>query len=252
MTDMTVELRPGVEQLPFNPEDFSLEEILKPQHSALLVIDMQNDFLDPNGFFVQRLKTSIEQMQSTVPHIQGLIETARKARVPIIFTKGYEDVKFRKGSDIRRAVKWDERDGDGSVNAQSGTWGAEFYKGIEPQEGDIVVEKHKWSAFDGEDKEGKKLQEILGKMGIKTLVVTGVVAETCVETTIRDAYDKDYFIVVPKNSVGSNQEDQLKARMKYWEKGFIGDVVEEQVIKDNWSALKSPETSQKEVETASE
>lgn len=233
---MTVESRAEVEKLPFNPEDYSLKEILKPQNSALLVVDMQNDFLDPNGFFAKRLQTNIEQMQSTVPHIQGLIETARKARVPIIFTQGYEDVEFRKGPDMRRAVKWDEKDGDGSVNSQSGTWGSEFYKDMEPQEGDIVIEKHKWSAFNGKDKEGKTFQEILEKMGIKTLVVTGVTAETCVETTIRDGYDNDYYIVVPKNSVGSNDSEQLDTRMKYWEKGFVSDVVEEQEIKQYWPA----------------
>jgi nicotinamidase-related amidase len=61
-----------------------------------------------------------------------------------------------------------------------------------------------------------------------------VVAETCVETTIRDAYDRDYFIVVPRNSVGSNQEDQLKVRMDYWDAGFIGDVLDEAEIKEYW------------------
>ncbi|MBU4016692.1 cysteine hydrolase [Patescibacteria group bacterium] len=231
---------PKVEQ-PFNPENYSLKEILKPQHSALVVVDMQNDFLDPKGFFA-RLNRPISQMQSTIPHIQGLIEVARSANVPIIFTKGYEDVKFRKGPDLRRAVKWDEADGDGSVNSQSGTWGAEFYKGIKPQEGDIIVEKHKWSAFDGKDKEGKNLKQILEKRGIKTLVITGVVAETCVETTIRNAYDQDYFVVVPRNSVGSNYPKQLQARMKYLEKGFIGDVVNEDEIKNYWPPVKETPT----------
>lgn len=45
-----------VEELHYNPEDYSLKEVLKPQHSALVVIDMQNDFLDPKGFFATRLK----------------------------------------------------------------------------------------------------------------------------------------------------------------------------------------------------
>ena len=232
---MIVESRAGVEKLPFNPENYSLEEILKPQQSALIVVDMQNDFLDPNGFFAKRLKTPIDQMQSTVPYIQGLIEAARKARVPVIFTKGYEDVKFRKGPDIRRAVKWDERDGDGSVNSQSGTWGSEFYKGIEPQEGDVVVEKHKWSAFDGKDREGRTFKQILDQLGVKTLVMTGVVAETCVETSVRDAYSQGYFVVVPRNSVGSNNLEQLQARIAYWEKGFIGDVVSEEEIEEAWA-----------------
>lgn len=221
----------------FNPENYSLKEILKPQYSALIVVDMQNDFLDQKGFFA-RLNRPIAQMQSTIPHIKGLIDTAHKAHVPVIFTIGYEDVKYRKGPDLRRAVKWEEKDGDGSVNSQSGTWGAELHESIKPQEGDTIIEKHKWSAFDGKDKDGKNLKQILEKRGIKTLVITGVVAETCVETSIRDAYDQDYFVVVPSNSVGSNDPEQLQARMKYWEKGFIGDVINEEKIKNYWPPAK--------------
>lgn len=233
----TPEIQPKSSELPFNPENYSLKEILKPKISALVVVDMQNDFLDPKGFFA-RLNRPIAQMQSTIPQIQGLIESARSAHVPIIFTKGYEDVKFRKGPDLRRAIEWKETDGDGSVNSQSGTWGAELYESIKPQEGDTVVEKHKWSAFDGKDKEGKSLKQILEKRGIKTLVITGVVAETCVETSIRDAYDQDYFVVVPRNSVGSNDPEQLQTRMKYWEKGFISDVLHEDELKNYWPPVK--------------
>lgn len=75
------------EPLPLNREDYSLKEILNPKHTALVVIDMQNDFLDPKGFFATQLKQPVEQMQSTVPYIQGLIEAAHKAHVLVIFKK---------------------------------------------------------------------------------------------------------------------------------------------------------------------
>src|SRR3989344_8232969 len=131
--------QPKGETLPFNPEDYSLEEILRPQRSGLLVIDMQNDFLDPKGFFAAHPEAvqgvGIEPMQSIIPHVQDMIRAARQANLPVIFTKGYEDVKFRTGPGFRRAIKWDEHDGDGSVNSQSGTWGSELVDGISPQEG---------------------------------------------------------------------------------------------------------------------
>ncbi|MDO8429363.1 MAG: isochorismatase family cysteine hydrolase [Candidatus Daviesbacteria bacterium] len=251
MTDIITEQNIGSELLPFNPEDYSLKEVLNPKHSALLVVDMQNDFLSSKGFFATRpeIPGSVDQMQSTVPFIQGLMEAARKSHVPVILTKGYEDVKFRKpGPDLRRAVVWQERDGDpDGINSKQDSWGAEFYEGIEPVEGDIIVEKHKWSAFDGKDMDGKGLKEILERMGVKTLVVTGVVAETCIETTIRDGYDQDFFIVVPRNSIGSNQEDQLSVRMKYWEAGFLSDVVDEEVVKENWII---PENREEQVENS--
>ncbi len=233
------------EKLPFDPEQYSLEEILKPGHSALVVVDMQNDFLHPEGNFAH-LEQPTEQMRSIVPQIQGLIETAHQTRIPVIFTKGYEDLKFRNGPDRRRAVKWGEIDRTVAVNSESGTWGSEFYEGIGPQEGDTVVIKHKWSAFDGKDESGKTFKQILDQLGIKTLVITGVVAQTCIETTIRDAYDHDYFVVIPEHCVGSNDQTQLSARMNYWSAGFIGDVVSEAQVQRIWqptpavSETKSP------------
>lgn len=231
--------QPKGEPLPFRPEDYSLEEILKSQRSALLVIDMQNDFLDPKGFFATHPQSvggvGIEPMQAIVPHVQDMIRAARQARVPIIFTKGYEDVRFRTGPGFRRAIKWDEHDGDGSINSQSGTWGAELVDGIEPQEGDVVVEKHKWSAFDGKDKDGRSLDEILRERGIQTLVLTGVATETCIHSTAQEAFNRDYFVVVPRNSVGSNKPEQHKTVLDRFD--FLGDVVDEAEIKKQWQPI---------------
>jgi nicotinamidase-related amidase len=107
---MTEKSGPKAEKVPFNPEDYSLKAMLNPAHSVLLVIDMQNDFLSTDGFFATRhgIPGTVEQMQSTVPHIQRLIEIAHQVRIPVIFTKGYEDVQFRRGPDLRRAAKWHE------------------------------------------------------------------------------------------------------------------------------------------------
>lgn len=226
---------PQPEGLQFNPEDYTLEEILKPKNCALVVVDMQNDFCDPSGFFATKLKHDVTQMQSIVPNVQRMIDAAHSANVPVIFTQGSEDVRFRKpGPDARRAVKWDEHDGDGSVNSERGTHGWEFY-GVKPAEGDVIVEKHKWSAFDGKDENGKSFKQIIDEKGVKTLVVVGVVAETCIESTLHSAYDNDYCVVVPKNSVGSDQPEQLKQRMEYWEGGHLGDALDETKIEELWT-----------------
>lgn len=120
---------PQDKELPFDPEQYSLKEILKPKKCALLVIDVQNDFCDPNGFFAGR-GSDISQMQAVVPHIQQLIDTAHQSGVPVIFTQGSEDVRFRTGPGFRRALKWEEKDGDGSVNSERGTF---IYTGVIPR-----------------------------------------------------------------------------------------------------------------------
>ncbi len=217
---------------PPNPEQFTLEEILKPQHSALIVVDLQNDYLDPNGFFAQKRKSDISQMQATLPYIQKLVDAAHKAKVPVIFTQGAEDVKLRGKNGLRRAVKWDEKDGDGSVNSERGTFGWELNQ-IKPAEGDIIIEKHKWTSFDGKDQNGKSLDDILKEKGIETLVITGVTTETCVNATIKSAAERDYFVVVPRNSVGSDLPEQHKEVLKHFDP-YDGDLVDEAVILQNW------------------
>lgn len=84
-----------VEDLPFNPEQYSLKEILDPKHSALLVVDVQNDFCDPKGKFA-KWGRNISQMQSIVPRIQELIDVAHKSSVPVIFTKGMRTLSFER------------------------------------------------------------------------------------------------------------------------------------------------------------
>lgn len=233
--------------LGFKPERYTIPEMLKPGRCALLVIDMQKDFMDPEGFFAKK-GWKIDQMQSTVPYIQGLIDSAHLASVPVIFTQGAENVEFRNGrADKRRAVRWDETDTDpSSINSFKGSPGWEFY-GVSPQDNDIVLEKHKWSAFDGKDKNGKSLKKILKKLGVSTLIITGVVAETCVETTIRDAYSKNkpsFNIIIPEHSVGSDHEERLQVLMDYWKGGHIGDVVDESVIRERWTPKpQNPQTT---------
>ncbi len=219
---------------PFNPEKYTLEEILRPQHTGLLVVDIQNDFCHPDGKF-SGWGRDITEMQAIVPRIQDMIDHAHAAGVQVIFTQGYEDVRFRKGPDLRRAVIIAEKDGDGSVNSESGTWGAEFYQ-LRPQEQDIVVTKHKWSAFDGKDAKGNPLDTILQRQGIQTLVITGVVSEVCVETTVRDAYSRDYFVVIPDGQVASNNQAQHEERMSFWRRGFVGEVANSDDIKKHWPA----------------
>lgn len=229
---MPEKVQSSSEKLPFNPKEYTLAEILKPNRSALIVVDVQNDFCDPNGFFAQKNNADVSQMTAIVSHVQHLIDVAHLANVPVIYTQGSEDVRFRTGPGFRRAIKWEERDGDGSVCTERGTWGWEFYQ-VQPQAEDIVLEKHKWSAFDGKDKEGKSLDEILKEKGVQTLVITGVVTETCVHSTAQGAHDRDYFVVMPKNCVGSDKPNQHEAVLEHTE-GFLGDVVEEEVIKEHW------------------
>lgn len=217
-------------QLPFNPEDYSLGEILKPRRCALLVIDVQNDFMHPAGFFAGQGR-DIASMQAVVPFIQRLIDKAHNAGVPVIFTKIYEDLKYRSEPGRRRYITWEEE--MTGVNCLENTFGSEFYQ-LSPSSEDIVLEKPDWSTFTGKDSEGKDLEIILKERGITTLVITGVKTEICVGTTVREGHTRGYFVVVPREAIGSDDRLQHEANLANFDP-IYGDVVDAEVVLKNWS-----------------
>src|ERR1700744_6179420 len=118
----------------------TLRELVADARAALVVVDIQNDFCDPDGATARSGK-SVDAMLEIVPRIEGLIDGARASSVPVIFvqmlqtpwtqTKTY---MFRGGDEERPA------------KCVAGTWGAEFYR-IAPRDGEAVVVKHRYSAF---------------------------------------------------------------------------------------------------------
>lgn len=215
-----------------NPNGLSLGEILKPQNCALLVVDMQNRFCHPNEKFAKEGK-DIRPMQAVIPYIEKLIALARSKNIPVIFTKIYDDPRKLSAPGKRRYLKWVEMNEDPKVGPPENTFGAEFYK-LEPKPQDTVIIKHDWSAFSGKDSAGRSLETILRDKGITTLVVTGVKTEVCVGTTVRDAYMRGYFVVVPKEAVGSDNQKLHEANLANFDP-IYADVIGESKVEEIWS-----------------
>lgn len=161
---------------------------IDPQKTALLVFDMINEFIKP-GFqgYTPGLRENL------VPRLKRLIEHCRSKGIPVI----YAIHCFRRdGSDmglmaeisrgLRERTRWIR-----------GTESAEVYEEIKPEEGDIVVEKHRYSAFYGTD-----LELILRSMGKDTLIVTGFSTNIGCETTTRDATCRDFKVIFPSDGNG--------------------------------------------------
>lgn len=215
-----------------DPNVLSLEEILKPQNCALLVVDMQNRFCHPQEKFAKEGK-DIRPMQAVIPYIEKLIAVARSKNIPVIFTKIYDDSKELTVPGKRRYLKWIEMGEDPLVGPKKNTFGAQFYK-LVPEPKDITLIKYDWSAFSGKDSRGKSLENILKDRNITTLVVTGVKTEVCVGTTVRDAYMRGYFVVIPKEVVGSDNQRLHEANLDNFDP-IYGDVVDESKIEEIWA-----------------
>ena len=150
--------------------------------TALILIDVYNDFLHPDGKATAALADSLAEA-STIDHLKAALGHARRANIPVYYSlhQQYEDGKytgFQHWNAMLESVK-------SSRSFEAGSWGAEIYGGLVPklENGDVVISKH-WnqSSFRNTD-----LDWQLRQRDIDHLVFAGLVANTCIETTARDA-----------------------------------------------------------------
>src|SRR5258706_5590517 len=162
----------------------TLDEKVSPAHAALLVVDVQNDFLDTGGAFAP-IGRDVTTLHGMVSRLELLIEQARQAGVLVIFVQYCHN----KNTESEVHVEQRMRGRAGMPICQEGTWGADFFK-VAPKPDDLIVKKHRYSAFVGTD-----LDVILRSSGIRSLILTGVATNGCVEATARDGFMNDYYIV---------------------------------------------------------
>ena len=183
---------------------FQLEEHVSPTRTALLVVDVQNDFCHPDGYHGRR-GARLSQIAEMIPRLERLLDESRKAGVPAIFIATHHSSWTNSPSWLARRRK------DGGDSAEDsctpGSWGAAFYH-VSPTEDELVVIKHRYSAFIDTD-----LDLILRSRQIDNLLITGVNTNVCVDSTARHAYMLDYFVTVIEDccATTSPQEDHEAA-----------------------------------------
>ncbi|MCU7723022.1 cysteine hydrolase [Actinoplanes sp. KI2] len=169
--------------------------------TALVVIDMQRDFLMPGGFG-ESLGNDVSQLRRTIKPLADLMAAWRAAGLPIIHTReGHlPDLSDCPPAKLNRGAP-SMRIGDPGAFGRiliRGEYGHDIVDELQPLPGEEVVDKPGKGAFYATD-----LSEILEKSGITSLVVTGVTTEVCVHTTVREANDRGYECLVLADCVGS-------------------------------------------------
>ena len=175
--------------------------------SAVLVIDMQNDFGSRGGMF-DRAGIDLSVIRRAVPPTQRVVAAARTAALPIVYLKmaHQPDLSDTGGQtsphwfrhermSVGKAVT--APDGQPSRILIDGTWNTEILPELAPYPEDIVVSKHRYSGFFETD-----LDKQLGALGIRNLIVTGCTTSVCVESTIRDAMFRDYTCLLLEDCTG--------------------------------------------------
>lgn len=170
----------------------SLQEKLKPSHTALLVIDVQNDFCAPGGL-ISKDGRDISPALALTERLPAFLETARASGVMVVFIRCvYTTEKNFYLSDVWLEQAARKREGGYTriPVCRDGEWEGDFYGDVRPQPGDVVVTKHRYDAF-----HNTSLDLILRSNGIRTVALTGIVTNVCVETTARSAFVHDYYVV---------------------------------------------------------
>lgn len=171
---------------------------------ALIIVDMQNDFVHDDGYFGRMAekigfttKASIDMncLKAPIPYIKRLADIMRKARRPIVYLQcvlepDYADAGFPtdhlpQAKEMQFLVKE--------------TWGAQICEELTPQKGDYVVTKRTYGGFSY-----THLDLLLRNLDIKTLVMTGVGTNVCVETTIREAVALGYKVIIVSDATGTS------------------------------------------------
>jgi nicotinamidase-related amidase len=191
----------------------TLEELIRPAASALLIIDMQNDFCAVGGTSAEA-GGDVSMFQEIVPRIAQVAATARTHGIPVIHARM---VTLPNGASdsiawLRLKLRANRNYGQEAVStyefAIAGTCGAEIVAELAPQGGDIVVDKFRSSAL-----HATALDDILRAHRIQTVVVTGCTTEGCVESTVRDLTFHDYIPVVLADCVASDHRDLHEASL---------------------------------------
>jgi len=179
---------------------------LDPARCVLIVQDLQNDVMVDGGAFAESGAPEHAKEQNVVVNVKALAETCRSKGIPVIHVH-YIVEEGAPGLKLNAPLFQGVKDTNALVR---GTWGAAPASGLEPQDGDLVVEKMRMSAW-----QGTKLETLLAGLGRDTIIVTGAWTNMSIEHTSRTGADKGFFMVVPEDGCSTMNADWHNASISY-------------------------------------
>jgi len=202
----------------------SLDRKVDPRHCALLIIDMQNDFLHEQGKARLQGSRDLGPMLEMVPRQVRLIEAARDARVPVIYILQTTLEDHVSSSDVWIEARTRARY-SGEDMCVEGSWGHEVLEAVAPVVGDILIKKFRYSGF-----AGTNLELILRSLERRAVICVGTSTNVCVEATAWDAFHHEFYVVYAADAcaswdMGLHESTLSTADTRYATVATVEDVV---------------------------
>lgn len=212
---------------------------LRPATTALVLVDVQNDFCTPDGV-MHREGADLAPIEAMLPHLESLLAAARAGGVFVVHVRNSystEDNRYLADSFLDVATR--RLAGRALITmpmCETGTWGADAAPGFESRDSEAVVIKHRYSGF-----HQTELEMLLRVRKIETVVPCGVATNVCVESTARDAFMRDFHVVFPRDASATYYPAAHAATLSTigLHFGELSDVAE---ISGLWQSAGSPST----------
>ena len=179
---------------------------LDAKRTAMLILDLQNDVMIDGGAFAESGAPEHAREQNVVENVKSLADAMRKAGGHVIHV-WYIVEEGAPGLKLNAPLFDGVKDTNALVR---GSWGAAPAEGLEPQQGDHVVEKMRMSGW-----QGTRLETLLAGLGVDTIVVTGAWTNMSIEHTARTGADKGFYMVVPEDCCSTMNADWHNASINY-------------------------------------
>jgi ureidoacrylate peracid hydrolase len=185
---------------------------LNASRAALIVVDMQNAFCHREGSFA-KMGADISMMSDAIPGCRRLIDSAHRAKVPVIYLQAEWRADYTDGGIIFNEILGAMREKKALV---SDTWDAQIVDELKPKfPQDYIIYKNRFSGF-----ANTQLDNLLRSLRVEKLVVCGVTTNICVETTVRDGAQMNYRCFVVRDAVGEVDRAMHDAGLRVMEYAF--------------------------------
>ncbi len=208
----------------------TLSEKVHPQNCALILVDVLNDFCAEGGA-MHREGCDLSMVENMLHRLEVLLGAARADKVKCVWVRcAYNTGPNHYLSDVWLEHSHRRRRAGAYVKfpvCEPGEWNGDFFR-IRPLPDEVVVTKHRYGAFEGTD-----LDLILRSNGIRSVIMTGVATNVCVETTARQAFMKDYYVVFTSDCSATYSQAAHDASLDNIDR-FFGEVVTGEQIMSCW------------------